>query len=83
MKKQAWMCVAWPAFLAAAVLEMVVFAVVDPGEMHWLGQALPLSRQGVYTLAFFVFWGVVAGAGTLTVLLASQPEAAALDDHER
>ena len=27
----------WPAFLMAGVLEMLVFAVVDPAELHWFG----------------------------------------------
>ena len=28
--------VAWPAFLCAAVLEIAVFAFVDPQAVHWL-----------------------------------------------
>ena len=65
--------IGWPAFMAACVLELLVFAMVDPQELHWLGAALPGSRQTVYSLAFFVFWLVCAGAGSLTALLA-QPE---------
>ena len=34
MLTQRWMWIAWPAFLVAAVLEMVVFAFVDPAELH-------------------------------------------------
>ncbi len=60
---------AWPAFLAACVLELVVFALVDPQDMHWSGHALELSRQAVYTLAFFVFWGVSTGACVVTAAL--------------
>lgn len=72
---QRWMWIAWPAFLAAAVLEMVVFAVVDPGDLHWFGGPVPLSREAVYTLAFFVFWGATMAASALTTLLAmSAPE---------
>ena len=40
-----WMWIAWPAFLVAAVLEMVVFAVVDPSDLHWFGQPVTLSRE--------------------------------------
>lgn len=29
----------WPAFMAAGVLETLVFAVVDPDDMHGLGGA--------------------------------------------
>ena len=64
------MVVAWPAFLASCVLEALVFAMIDPLELTW-GQAhLGWSRQAVYTLAFFVFWGVVAVAATLALVLA-------------
>jgi hypothetical protein len=63
----------WPAFLMAGVLEMLVFAFVDPRDLHWLGGAtLELSRQGVYTLTFFLFWFIVSIAGALSSLL-SQP----------
>ncbi|WP_382325631.1 hypothetical protein ACFJGX_15760 [Hydrogenophaga sp. UC242_50] len=63
------MGIAWPAFLLAAVLEMLVFAMVDPGDLHWFGQPLDWSRQAVYTVAFFVFWGVTAVSSALTALL--------------
>jgi hypothetical protein len=65
-----WMVIAWPAFLVAAVLEMVVFAVVDPSDLHWFGQPLDWSRQAVYTVAFFVFWAVAMVSSALTLLLA-------------
>lgn len=63
------MWILWPAFLAACAMEMLVFALVDPGEIHWHGAALPWSRQAVYTLSFFVFWLVISGASALTCLL--------------
>ncbi len=46
------MWIAWPAFLVAAILEMIVFALVDPSELYWGGQALEWSRQTVYTVTF-------------------------------
>ncbi len=65
--------VLWPAFFAAGVLEMVVFAFVDPGELHLLGGTrLGWPRQAVYTIAFFVFWAIVAAAG-FTMRLLDQP----------
>lgn len=64
------MVVLWPAFLMAGVLEMVVFAFVDPDQLHGFdGQALELSPMAVYTIAFFVFWAVIAVAGAMTELL--------------
>lgn len=65
------MAVLWPAFLMAGVLETLVFALVDPSSLHGFGGATgEWSNTGVYTLAFFVFWGVIAAAGGLTQLLA-------------
>lgn len=73
MKLQKLMWIAWPAFLVAGLLEMLVFAMVDPQDLHWFGRPLELSRQGIYTLAFFVFWGVTMLSSALTTLLAMSP----------
>lgn len=59
----------WPSFLVACVLEMLVFTVLDPHSLHWLGRPLEMSRQAVYTLAFFVFWGAIMTACGLTLFL--------------
>lgn len=71
--KQRLMWIAWPAFLVAGVLEMVVFAVVDPQSLQWFGGRLELSRSAVYTLGFFVFWGAACLSSALTTLLAASP----------
>jgi hypothetical protein len=69
-----WMSVLWAAFLAAAVLEMVVFALVDPHDLRWFGgAAIDLSARAVYTLAFFVFWAIVSAGAGLAILLCSRP----------
>jgi hypothetical protein len=61
----------WPAFLVAAVLEMIVFAVVDPAQLHGVGGApIEFSATTVYSVAFFVFWVVVSGACAMTAWLA-------------
>ena len=73
MLMQRWMWIAWPAFLVACLLEMLVFALVDPEALHWFGAPLAVSRQGVYTLAFFAFWLCAAVSGGLTTLLSQSP----------
>ncbi len=73
MTLQKLMWIAWPAFLVAGLLEMLVFAMVDPQDLHWFGQPVTLSRQGVYTIAFFIFWGVTMLSSALTTLLALSP----------
>lgn len=67
------MWIAWPAFLAACVLELVVFALVDPHDLRGMAQWSGGSREAVYTAAFFVFWIVVMGACALTALLRLSP----------
>jgi len=62
--------VVWPAFLVASILEMVVFALVDPSELQWLGWPAGLSRSGFYSLSFFFFWIVTLASSGLTALLA-------------
>ncbi len=65
----------WPAFLVAAVLELLVFAFVDPSSLHTLsGAALPLSATAVYSIAFFLFWACTGAACALTVLLERSAE---------
>lgn len=67
------MWIAWPAFLVAGLLEMLVFALVDPADLHWYGHPLAVSRQGVYTLAFFAFWALTMASSALTTLLSMSP----------
>ena len=70
MTAQRLMWISWPAFLVAAMLEMLFFALVDPQDLHWFGQPLALSRQTAYSLMFFVFWIFAMVSSGLTVLLA-------------
>jgi len=67
------MWIAWPAFLAACLLELIVFAVADPLELQWAGNPLGWSRPGVYTVSFFVFWLVGLAACWMTAVLRMAP----------
>lgn len=69
-----WMRIAWPAFLVAGLMELLVFAFVDPHELHLGGSALALSREAIYTLAFFAFWGLAMVSSALTALLSYRAE---------
>ena len=71
--QQRLMWILWPSFLVASVLEMAVFAMFDPHDMHWFGQPIEASRQTVYTLSFFGFWAISACASGLTCLLSRTP----------
>ncbi|WP_370679011.1 hypothetical protein [Comamonas sp. GB3 AK4-5] len=68
-----WMWIVWPAFLAAGVMEMLVFAFVDPLDLPRFSACAETSRLGVCTAAFFVFWGITIMASAMTCLLALSP----------
>jgi len=73
MLAKRWMWIAWPAFVVAGILEILVFGLVDPQDLHWFGHSLAVSRQGVYTLAFFAFWALTMLSSALTTLLSLSP----------
>ncbi len=68
-----WMLVIWPAFLAASLLEALVFGMVDPGELHFPMYFFQATRQGVYTMAFFAFWLITMACSALVLWLAKAP----------
>lgn len=63
------MWVAWPAFMGACALQLVVFALVDPLALEWAGHHLGWSRQAVYAGGFFLFWVVCMLSSALTAVL--------------
>ncbi len=64
------MAILWPAFLMAGVLEVLVFALVDPHQMRWLGSSpLDWPAAAIYTIAFFVFWAVTTVTAALALML--------------
>lgn len=73
MSKMRWMWIAWPAFLVAGVMEIAVFALVDPADLQWFGSSLNGSREAIYTLAFFVFWALAMVSSALTMVLSKAP----------
>lgn len=65
--------VLWPSFLVAAVAELLVFAVIDPSDLHLFGVPVDAGRMPVYTIGFFFFWLLGASAAALTVFLQRSP----------
>jgi hypothetical protein len=69
------MQVLWPAFLMAGVMEILVFAVVDPTDLHWFGGAAfdwPLTTT--YSVSFLIFWAVIATSAAITAWLSASEE---------
>ena len=73
MNARAWLSVLWPGFLLACVLELLVFALVDPSDLRWGGSGLELSRQAIYTYGFFAFWALTAASSALTLAFLCAP----------
>jgi hypothetical protein len=69
------MQVVWPAFLSAGVAELVFFAIFDPFELHFFGRPLDWSREAIYALGFFGFWGLGIASSALTVFLSRDESA--------
>ncbi len=63
------MQVLWPSFLVATAAVGLVFSMVDPGELVFVGIHLADSREAAYTVGFFLFWGMFALSSGLTWLL--------------
>jgi hypothetical protein len=61
-----WIAVLWPAFVAACVLEMVVFAAFDPHDFNAFGLSIEATSDAIYSIAFFTFWLVTAATGIVT-----------------
>jgi arginine exporter protein ArgO len=78
--------IGWSSFLAACLGTMLTFAALDPqliidgvygvygieggehGAAPWW-----LTRTGIYSIGFFLFWAVAALAGILTDYLHDSP----------
>jgi hypothetical protein len=65
-----WIIVLWPAFFAACLLEIAVFAAFDPADADLFGWGLALEPISIYSLAFLSFWAITAATGVVTWSLA-------------
>jgi hypothetical protein len=71
------MTILWPSFAMAGVIEGLVFSVVDPADLRWLGQVpVDASPQAIYTVSFLAFWALISTSGAVTALLWIDPDAA-------
>jgi len=73
MKLQQLMWIAWPAFMVACVLRCLYLQWLIRKIFIGLGSVWSFTRQGVYTVTFFVFWFIVMVSSALTTLLAKSP----------
>ena len=66
-KLQKCIAVLWPSFLTAGAATGLFFSAFDPYDLFPFGKETGLSRLGIYTIGFFLFWALtaVSGIGTL------------------
>lgn len=64
---QKTIAVLWPSFLVAGAATTIFFTLFDPVDMVPLGRPTELSRLGVYTIGFFLFWVLMALSSVLTI----------------
>ena len=59
----------WPSFIVGGVAETVFFTLINPQELYLFGQPVNWSPIAVYSMGFFMFWGVAAASSALTCFL--------------
>lgn len=68
------LCVAWPSFLVAGILEALVFSVLDPSTILWFGaDSIPWSSVTVHSVTFLVFWGAISASCAMSIWLLREP----------
>ncbi|MEO7253116.1 MAG: hypothetical protein ABIZ64_02630 [Casimicrobium sp.] len=61
--------VLWPAFVGAALGDAILFTLIDPAGLEWFGSHENMSREGAYTVGFFLLWFLIAGASFVSLWL--------------
>ncbi len=67
------MWVLWPGFIIAIPAVGIVFTLVDPVDLHFLGAPVEVSRLGAYTVGFLFFWILGSACSALTCFLQRSP----------
>lgn len=58
--------VLWPSFLTSGMATGLFFTAFDPIDLMMISGLAELSRMGVYSIGFFLFWLLTAGTCGLT-----------------
>ena len=68
-KIQFYGAVLWPSFLIAAIASGLFFSTFDPLEIMSFVTSKEISRLGVYTIGFMIFWALAILSSLGTALL--------------
>ena len=64
------LCILGPAFIVAAVAEVVFLALFDPIELHLVARVLGLSNHFVwYSIGFLLFWAFAAASSVFSYFI--------------
>jgi len=58
----------WPSFLFGGLGTVLLFSLLDPVDLFFVGP-LELGRKAGYTFGFFFLWALAAGSSWLTCFL--------------
>ena len=66
-KSQKCIAVLCPSFMVAIVATGLFFSAFDPDDLYPFGEQTEVSRLGIYSIGFLLFWLVsaISGIGTL------------------
>ncbi|MFV1972109.1 MAG: hypothetical protein ACC648_00185 [Thiohalobacterales bacterium] len=60
----------WPSFLTAVIASGLFFSAFDPDDLFPFGADLEISRLGIYSVGFLLFWLIAAASGIGTLYFA-------------
>jgi hypothetical protein len=69
MKYRIFMWILWPSFLVAGLAEGLLFTLVHPEDIIFLGYPVQASHEAIYTIGFFVLWFFLALSSTLSIYI--------------
>ena len=66
-RAQKCIAVLWPSFMVAIIATGLFFSAFDPADLYPFGEQTEVSRLGIYSIGFLLFWLVsaISGIGTL------------------
>lgn len=73
------MAVLWPAFLAAAALNALVFSLIDPADLIIHGVPAEVEQLTAYAMGFATFFGFTTLSSFMTWSLVRPPKSEPLE----
>ena len=78
-----WFQLLWLSFFTAIVGETAFFALLDPKLLYLFGEPVSWSPMVVYSVGFFMFWGLTGLTAALVALFQKSGEAVNREPEDR